>query len=139
MEYNPKFSSRLTPALNVAELLILFSSGAAIIMGLVGVDLFKRVVIGPIALFCIGLTIQVAIIDTKFPLSRKLDIWVKDLIRIDHSDSEKISSRIVFISFLFFFALFLLCAIHIFGNRFLHIPIICCKSFPSEHLVRINN
>ena len=102
-------------------------------------DLFKRVVIGPIALFCIGLTIQVAIIDTKFPISRKLDIWVKDWIRIDHSDSEKISSRIVFISFLFFFCIIPLMCYTIFGNRFLHIPIVCCKSFTSEHLFRINN
>ena len=102
MEYNPKYSSRMTPVLNIVEILILFLSGAAMIMGMVGVDLFTRVVIGPIALFCIGLTIQVAIVDTKFPISRKLDIWVKDWIRIDHSDSEKISSRIVFISFLAF-------------------------------------
>lgn len=111
MEYNPKYSSKLTPVLNIVEILILFLSGAAIIMGMVGVDLFTRVVIGPIALFCIGLTIQVAIVDTKFPISRKLDIWVKDWIRIDHSDSEKISSRIVFISFLAFFGLFLLTAV----------------------------
>ena len=51
MEYNPKYSSKLTPVLNIVEILILFLSGAAIIMGMVGVDLFTRVVIGPIALF----------------------------------------------------------------------------------------
>ena len=53
---------------------------AAIITGIVGWDLFKRVIIGPITLFCIGLTVQVAIIDTKFPISRVLDIYVKDWI-----------------------------------------------------------
>lgn len=111
MEYNPKYSGRMTPVLNIFEIIILFLSGGAIITGIVGWDLFTRVIIGPITLFCIGLTVQVAIIDTKFPISRVLDIYVKDWIRIDHSDSEKISSRIVFKLFLALFCIFFLGAV----------------------------
>ena len=128
MEYNPKYSGRMTPVLNIVEILILFLSGAAIIMGML-VRSLHTCSNWSNCTFCIGLTIQVAIVDTKFPISRKLDIC-KGLDRIDHSDSEKISSRIVFIFFLAFLHFSPKCCTHRWV-RFSHIPIICCKSFAS--------
>ena len=53
MEYNPKYSSRMTPVLNIVEILILFLSGAAMNHGNGWWDLFTRVVIGPITLFAL--------------------------------------------------------------------------------------
>ena len=96
MESRSNNSSKFAPVLKIGEIVFLILSSSAIILGIIDFDIFERVILGPILLFCIGLTLQVCIIDTKFPISRKLDIMVESWMKVDHNDSAKISGRFVF-------------------------------------------
>ena len=115
------------------QLFFLILCGIAIILGIMDKDPFEHVILGPIILFCIGVSIQVFIVDVKHPYSKMLDVMISDFLKIDRQYSGANAERI---SLLFFITIFLvssLSAIFILGNRIIMVyPLFAIFAFISS-------
>lgn len=111
--------------ISIIDMTLLGITSMLMVTGLMNKDWFiNYALLGPIFMFCIGLCIQVIIIEYKNGFSEALDIKVSHKLQIDLSKSQIHSRKIVNNLLLGFFFLSLMFAIWVLGRLSENLPIL---------------